>query len=215
MDPKVPKDAPHHLLVEGQDDLHSVIHLLRHHGVDWDTPDPQAPYIEDCKSIDRLLDAIEAGVRTYERLGILMDTDFPPTARWSQVQERLTRAGLTVPETLDRNGVIVAGLRPSWKVGVWLMPDNSEPGYLEHFLSLLIPEGDLCWPYAAEVTAEAKKRGAPFRDVAKMKARIHSWLAWREEPGLPFGTALTAKYLKADSPVARPFVSWFKRLFYE
>jgi hypothetical protein len=45
------------------------------------------------------------------------------------------------------------------------------------------------------------------------KARIHTWLSWQENPGLPFGTAITAAYLSHDSPEALKFVAWFKKLF--
>ena len=48
-------DSPYRLLVEGSDDLHSVIHLLKRHGFDWDDESTARPYVSDENGIDRLL----------------------------------------------------------------------------------------------------------------------------------------------------------------
>jgi hypothetical protein len=100
------------------------------------------------------------------------------------------------------------------RVGVWLMPDNREPGILEHFLAKLIPDGDGCWPHAEAATARARELGAPLAAKDAMKGILYTWLAWREEPGLPFGTALTARVLRHDSAEALAFVAWFNKLFF-
>ena len=55
--------------------------------------------------------------------------------------------------------------------------------------------------------------GALFSEPDKMKAILHAWLAWQEEPGCPYGTAIRAKYFGDDSPAATKFVAWFRRLF--
>jgi hypothetical protein len=39
------EDSPYRLLVEGSDDQHSVIHLLRRHGFDWDDKTTDRPYL--------------------------------------------------------------------------------------------------------------------------------------------------------------------------
>ena len=48
-----------------------------------------------------------------------------------------------------------------------------------------------------------------------MKGVLYTWLAWRDQPGLPFGTALTARIFAHDSAAALAFVGWFKKLFFE
>ena len=55
--------------------------------------------------------------------------------------------------------------------------------------------------------------GAEFAPQDQIKATLHTWLAWQKEPGLPYGTAIKAKYFGNNSPVAMDFVSWFKILF--
>ena len=100
------------------------------------------------------------------------------------------------------------------RVGVWLMPDNQRIGTLEDFLRTLVEDADSLLPHAQESTTQAKKtHGADFRDMDEQKAVLHAWLAWQEVPGLPYGTAIRARYFRQDSPVAERFVAWFRRLF--
>ena len=95
------------------------------------------------------------------------------------------------------------------------MPDNQRGGALEEFLQDLINEQDPMLPLAKTSTANAKAAGASFPDSKKSKAMLHTWLAWQEEPGLPYGVAIKAKYFGNDSPVAQAFVAWYKRVFRE
>jgi len=95
------------------------------------------------------------------------------------------------------------------------MPDNCRAGTLEDFLIDLVPKGDALWPYAREVTNEAHSRDGRFPDSAFNKAYLHSWLAWQENPGRPFGLGLKARYFRSDSQSACAFASWFRRLFFD
>lgn len=94
------------------------------------------------------------------------------------------------------------------------MPDKATPGTLENFVSWLVPDGDPCWEHADTTTVEARRLGASctaWRD--HLKSQLHTWLAWQEVPGNPFGTALKARTFRHDSDVALRFVDWFRRLF--
>jgi len=94
------------------------------------------------------------------------------------------------------------------------MPDNQNPGKLEDFLAVLIPPGDRCWPWAEQVTLKAREEyGATFSTLDSIKAQIHTWLAWQEEPGLPFGTAITAATFAHDAMLATLFVRWMTQLY--
>jgi hypothetical protein len=53
-----------------------------------------------------------------------------------------------------------------------------------------------------------------FSDVRAAKARIHTWLAWQEEPGKPFGQAISARYLDPNLPAANTFATWLQRTFF-
>jgi len=207
------ENSPYRLLVEGSDDQHSVIHLMKRHGIDWDDPKATLPHVHDCGGFDPLHDSLVVSAKSYERLGIIVDANSDIERRWTQVQDKLHTAGLALPEAPKEDGLIVPGIFDDWEVGVWIMPDNQAKGELEDFLGKLIPSGDQRWGYACEATQHAKEIGAAFSDKDRSKANLHTWLAWQKEPGRPFGTAITAKYFHVDSPEALRFVQWFKALF--
>jgi len=203
------------LLVEGKDDLHTVIHLLRRHGLDYDNPSQGLPYIHATDGYSPLLDALSVAAKSYKRLGVIIDADVDPKARWNEVRHRLKSVGIELPEASNAGGNVGAGIAGDWRVGVWLMPDNSQAGTLETFLSRLVPLGDASWPHAEASAKEAKRLGAKYPDKYFSKAHIHTWLSWQEEPGQPFGTAITSACFRTDTADALAFVAWFKRLFLE
>jgi len=207
------EDSPYRLLVEGPDDKHSVIHLMRRHGVDWDDATALLPCVHCCGGFDPLISSLGVWGKSYRRLGIMVDANADMARRWVQVRESLGRVGISVPESPEVCGTVFPGIYPDWKIGVWIMPDNQNAGELEDFLSKLVPPDDACWDYACEATSHAREIGARFPQKDFCKASIHTWLAWQEEPGLPFGTAITAKYFGVDSPEAMSFVQWFRELF--
>jgi hypothetical protein len=206
------EESPYRLLVEGLDDHHSVIHLVRRHDFDWDDETKVRPFIHNTGGIDKLLDEIPVTLKgTYERIGIVLDANSDPTTRWNQIRDRVKRAGVDLGESAEPNGTIVEG--PGSRIGVWLMPDNSSPGSLESFLGRLAPRTQPIWTYADGVTAEARRQGAPCREQDHAKSVLYTWLAWQEKPGLPFGTALKAGLFETDHEDALRFVAWFRRLF--
>ena len=211
------KKAKHRLIVEGRDDQHAVIHLLKRHGIEWDDPSEDIPFIEDANGVSNMLtpDSVSANLKNYRRVGWILDADIHPTDRWRSIRRLMESSGLSVTETPEPDGTIIEGLRSGSRVGVWLMPDNRSPGMLEDFLAKLVPATDTSWPLAEESTDQALELAAGIEVKDRSKGVIHAWLAWQKEPGLPLGTALTARILGHDSPESRSFVSWFKRLFIE
>lgn len=214
------RNSPYRMLVEGPDDKHAICNLLKRHGYDWDDNTVTRPYVEEAGGISELLDSTNrsADARTCLRLGVVLDADLNVTTRWEQVRGcfSASKIGIELPDSPASEGTIVEVQRPGLKLlrlGVWLMPDNQKAGILEDFLGKLVPAGDQCWAYADEVTSHARMRGSRLADKDHSKGRIHTWLAWQESPGLPFGTALTAWLLSHDSPEAIRFVGWFRRLF--
>ena len=93
------------------------------------------------------------------------------------------------------------------------MPDNRRDGTLERFLEDLVRENDKLLPHAKASTRGAKELGARFPEALLVKAELHAWLAWQDDPGLPYGSAIRARYFSHDSHAAKSFVIWFCRLF--
>ena len=209
-------DSKRRLDVEGTDDKFSVINLLTRHGVKWDGPDIRLPYVNPTGSVEKAVDALKAAPLSFERYGIVVDADTILEDRWAQIHDRLRQHGLDCPKQPNPSGTILTGLRPEWRLGIWLMPDNQNSGILEDFLAKLVPINDACWPYAQEATKIAQsKHGASLETKDLSKGSLYTWLAWQKKPGLPFGTALSAGMFNQDSQEALNFVRWFKRLFFE
>ncbi|MSR58233.1 MAG: hypothetical protein EXS05_11220 [Planctomycetaceae bacterium] len=205
------------LHVEGQDDDHSVKHLLRRHGIDIEakTSDSIYPVIHQVGSVEKLLEGIEIAVKTStERtIGFVLDADAPILSRWESVRQKLSDVGVEVPTELTPTGFI--GESPTYRsrVGVWLMPDNQSDGILEDFLLKLIDQNEKLIGYAINATDTATQHGATYRKVDRSKAVVHTWLAWQKEPGRPYGTAIRAEFFRHDTPCAIAFVQWFRRLY--
>ncbi|NOT01345.1 MAG: hypothetical protein HOP29_12035 [Phycisphaerales bacterium] len=204
------------LHVEGQDDLHTIVHLLERHGVGMD--DGVRPIdISPQGTLSNLIRRMPAAilVATDRPVGFVLDTDTTPKKRWGQVRERIKKTGAVAPDGCPTEGFI--GRVPDYPCdfGVWLMPDcKTDGGTLETLLRSLVPTKDRLWQHAESSTGDAKTAlGAKFRDQHQLKASMHCWLAWQEEPGLPFGTAIKANYFNDDSPQAMAFLRWLGKLF--
>ena len=212
------------LRVEGLDDRHALVHLLIRNGIDYEQRPWAAwlPSIEEVKGgKPEVLANMERLVRasSNKQIGFVLDADNSVKDTWSAIRSRLLQVGVDLPPALPIQGFVGESSEYRARVGVWLMPDNEQEGAhgegtLERFLETLVSEADPLLPYASEATQQAKtKHGAKYRDVDVRKAELHAWLAWQEEPGLPYGTAIKARYFRHDTPVATRFVAWFRRLF--
>lgn len=203
------------LLVEGKDDEHVIYAIRDSYGVDKDSFK-----IQDKQGIDNLFEGFEVnlieGSDANKCIGIVIDADTNLNSRWQKTVSVLTKAGYQeILPAPDKDGTIIKeDFKP--KVGVWIMPDNQIRGMLEDFLSFLVPEKDKVWEKAVECSAEVlEMEEETFSEIHLSKAQIHAYLAWQKEPGKPFGTSITAKYLQADNPQCEKFVEWLKRLFIE
>ncbi len=199
--------SPHVLLVEGKDDYHSVLALANHY---------QLPAFDIVAKdgINNLLEALPTHLKASDlkALGILVDADTDLPARWHSLHDILMRTGYLLPERPDIRGTVVR-CPDLPAVGIWLMPNNQFPGILEDFVAGLVPVGDALWRYAQHCVDAIPVEDRRFPEERVAKARIHTWLAWQEEPGKPIGQAITARYLDPTATGAAMFVDWMRRLF--
>lgn len=206
-----PRNHPCQLRVEGRDDLFAVATLLERHGLDY-SKTPWSPYIAESDGVEGLLEVMSVDVKgSTPRLGFVLDADASVGARWTQIRERCGAAGVELEEFPAASGTVVrVGSR---RLGFWLMPNNSSSGAIEDFLERLVPSTDTIWPLAKDCTSSAIEAGAPLGPGQAAKGRLHTWLAWQKRPGMPFGTALTAKVLDSDAADAMRFLDWVRALF--
>lgn len=214
------------LHVEGGDDMHAIRHLLIRHGIDYDH-DPWPAWIPSIDAVSGAKDAIlnsetvetAVSLSTGRSVGFVLDADSSVEDRWRAISNRLWQAGVVPTATIPADGFVGDSTEYRARVGVWLMPDNQQEGEhgegtLERFLETLVREADPLLPYAREATRRAKTdHGASYSDGDVRKAVPHAWLAWQQEPGLPYGTAIKARYFRHDSPMAESFVAWFRLVF--
>ena len=202
------------LHVEGKDDYHALSHLLATRRLN--TTAPWFPEIKETGGVDGLLNSVDIAVRfgTGHAVGFVLDANASPNDRWRAVASRLASVGLTPPADLPAQGYVDFCQSFQTRTGVWLMPDNRREGALEDFLLDLINPTDPLLTHARGATAHAKALGAAFPGNATRKAELRAWLAWCEEPGLPYGSALRAGYFRHDSPDSEAFVVWFRELFH-
>jgi hypothetical protein len=197
------------ILVEGKDDEKVFCALLDHHSI------PKIYRVKDKRGITNLLNTLDVELLAsdLERLGIILDADADIAARWQSLRNILSNSGYAnIPTAPEADGTIVTELgRPV--IGVWIMPDNDLPGMLEHFVKFLVPVGDKLWEKTTRCIDEIPDHDRLFAKQHLIKAQLHTWLAWQEEPGAPLGLAITKRYLDADANHAQRFVRWVRRLF--
>ena len=210
------------LFVEGNDDLHAIKHLLLRHGVDCRQINVEikrgasdADAGAGAGGVHRVLEAMHTAIMTSagRSVGFVLDADEVAQDRWRAVCGRIEGVGVSLPNDIPGGGFVAEAEHYKARFGVWLMPDNQRSGALEEFLQDLVETKDELLSIARESTRRAKQRGAKFHDTARSKAVLHAWLAWQERPGLPYGSAIAARYFNHDSSAALAFVDWFKRVF--
>ena len=198
------------LYVEGKDDENALAHLLVRHGFPWSIRENVVASGDREKVLRAIRVSVPAG--TGKSLGFVLDANGDPGGTWQSVVSRLASVGVQVPRAIPASGFVGESKEFAARVGVWIMPDNQRSGALEDFLKDLIRQGDRLIAHAEDSTGEARMRGARFGESSTKKAVLHAWLAWQKTPGLPYGSAIRARYLRIDSEAARQFVAWFGHL---
>jgi len=215
------KPHKHLLLVEGEEDKRVLPQLLEKCSIPWGEKNERDKWPADIiegGGIERLLEAgvIEGYLKSpgLEALGVIVDANSNPIARWQSIRSRAIGSMPTIPEHLPGDGLIMEnnyGLR----FGLWIMPDCSSRGMLETFLSLFINDQTATlWDYLKTHCNFAKlNHHAPFKDNHRDKALIHAWLALQNPPGQQLHSAIIQNILKPNSPYADSFLNWFRKLY--
>ena len=92
------------------------------------------------------------------------------------------------------------------------MPDNQSPGELEDFVAQMIPGGDPVWPLSQNYIEGIPAGDRKFASGKTLRAKIHAWLAAREDPR-QMGLAIRTRDLDINGAVCTRFTNWLTRLF--
>lgn len=211
------KHHPNILMVEGNDDKHSVIELMGFH-TDWPDDKNKCPvYVEVANGVeeilaDRFLDVWLRSPR-LQVFGILLDEDDTVGGRYQRIRQLCSPQIGSMPNTMPHEGLILEN-DDAPRFGVWIMPDNASLGDLETFLRDLIPsKEEPIWKFACEAVTHARHLGAGCREAHLSKSYLYTWLALQDPPGQSPGRALTQKQLDPCAAYCKPFVAWFKKLY--
>jgi hypothetical protein len=213
------------ILVEGSDDLHFVRHFLK--AQDFEDAGERAVnerfvivhrptggriLLREMGGYEKLASGLARELRipgNLKRLAVIVDADSDADARWRSISDRIQAVGYGALEP-DPHGAIISP--PDLPIfGLWVMPDNQRRGYREDFFACLIAPDDRLWPLAQRVVDEipqADRRQPPIRDS---QAKVHTWLAWQEEPGTRLSLAFTRGYVNPHCAEARQFADWVMR----
>ncbi len=204
------------LLFEGPDDMHVVRNLLfnhKHEGKPLCDQFGKNDY-KVKEGIDNLIGTLSEELKATDlgSLGIILDADTNVASQWARVTRILDEHGCrSVPAAPSTGGTVIE-TTDGKKIGIWVMPDNKSAGALEDFVGKLIAEGDTLWPKAQADVNSIPKADRRFKETYLVKAHVHTWLAWQEEPGTRMGETFKKKYLDPNHPQAAAFVNWIRRL---
>lgn len=211
------------LIVEGNDAI-ALTKICMQHGLNppkgYSTAQKfKREFVKSANGIDKIKTILveELQSPSVTRIGVIVDADdIGAEARFNRLKsiiEDTLNISFPADATTTQQGF---GYQVSTNlfIGIWIMPDNKNNGYLEHFISNLIPFDDQTWIFANQKTKELQEKVfCNFTSVKQQKAVLHTYLAWQKNPGLPMGSALQAKYINAKSKSAIHFVEWFKTTF--
>ena len=158
------------------------------------------------------IDIVEPNLKIY---GIVVDADEAINTRWESIKDCIGWGGILLPNTPCRYGVIKDGIvketNRRLRIGVWLMPDNINPGELEDFVADMIPNGDPVWPKSQSYIDGIPQVHRKFKRKVQ-RAKVHAWLSARKNPRY-MGQAIYDGDLDVNRGLCKRFVAWLTELF--
>jgi hypothetical protein len=147
---------------------------------------------------------VRPGYQSLASIGITRDTDSSVAQDFQSICGYLQSSGFVVPA---RAGLFGTGTP---KVGVFLMPNNSDAGMLED-LCLASVQGDGSAPCLDEFF-KCVRQQAGRQTAEQSKARMHAWLASQIKPDLRLGEAAKQSLFPWDAPVFQDLKQFLQNL---
>lgn len=220
------------LIVEGGSDKDFIKEFLRIESLDIDLiiEVATAPEIDNSishtskqavfQSLTTVVKQLNDGRLT--RIGVLIDMDYTldsltPIKQQNihQLSKALNPHGFVLRhQTSDAQGLFFDNNDFDNPLGVWMMPDNEQEGYLEHWI-----KGTIRHPQQSHFT-KAKQfiesfDPPYFKPTATVKAEIYTWLAIQPKPSQDLSRCLSPKYdlLDKNAPSYQNFRNWLLTTF--
>lgn len=84
---------------------------------------------------------------------------------------------------------------------------------LEDFMMSIIPEdNDLLNEAETVIAGLEQKNIQKYKHVHRAKAKLHTWLAWHDEPGDSINVAIRKNLFSRDKELVNAFRTWIMEL---
>lgn len=216
-----------HLIVEAESDKSFIQAFLRHEklnlqlNIDVATPQDFESTAYTTKQavfqqLPRLVKLLETGQVSH--IGILVDMDFTDktdikTQNLRQISERLNPLGFHQRQQQNNNsGFYFENSDYDNPIGVWLMPNNQDEGYLETWVKMAMSSDQQS--HFTQIENFIQSLGTShFKNpvIAMDKARIFTWLSTQTKPTQDLSKSL--ELIAANNPVYQNFKHWLVTTF--
>lgn len=216
-----------HLIVEAESDKSFIQAFLRHEklnlqlNIDVATPQDFESTTYTTKQavfqqLPRLVKLLETGQVSH--IGILVDMDFTDktdikTQNLRQISERLNPLGFHQRQQQNNNsGFYFENSDYDNPIGVWLMPNNQDEGYLETWVKMAMSSDQQS--HFTQIENFIQSLGTShFKNpvIAMDKARIFTWLSTQTKPTQDLSKSL--ELIAASNPVYQNFKHWLVTTF--
>lgn len=200
------------LLVEGRSEENAIREFYKQ----WDTNINFN--INNEGSITKLKTSFKMHLKSsnvLRKLWVIIDADISYACAWQSIRDILERSGkYNPPKQLCTMGLILKPIDENdLIVGVWIMPNNQDIGMLEDFMMRIIPEeNELLCEAEIAITNLEKKNIQKYKSVHRAKAKLHTWLAWHDEPGDSVNVAIKKNLFSQDKELINAFKGWIMEL---
>ena len=216
-----------HLIVEAESDKSFIQAFLRHEklnlqlNIDVATPQDFESTAYTTKQavfqqLPRLVKLLETGQVSH--IGILVDMDFTDKTdiknqNLRQISERLNPLGFHQRQQQNDNlGFYFENSDYDNPIGVWLMPNNQNEGYLETWVKMAMSSDQQS--HFTQIENFIQSLGTShFKNpvIAMDKARIFTWLSTQTKPTQDLSKSL--ELIAASNPVYQNFKHWLVTTF--
>ena len=216
-----------HLIVEAESDKSFIQAFLRHEklnlqlNIDVATPQDFESTTYTTKQavfqqLPRLVKLLETGQVSH--IGILVDMDFTDktdikSQNLRQISERLNPLGFHQRQQQNNNsGFYFENSDYDNPIGVWLMPNNEDEGYLETWVKMAMSSDQQSHFTQIENFIQSLGTSHFKNPVTAMdKARIFTWLSTQTKPTQDLSKSL--ELIAAKNPVYQNFKHWLVTTF--
>lgn len=213
------------LIVEGFNDELFFSKFCAYHGYDVHVkvqkPSSIAPGNYDTKQgVLRLLQVYIKllAPNSLEKLGIIVDADYTSSGggvsrTLEQIHEKIKDQGYTSPaQQLSDTSYYFEKDDKSIGLHVWIMPNNLDEGYLEHWITNNISDDEKIYFDKINNLVDnfsEKRTGATHLT----KAKIQVWLACQGKPSQDMRNIIQNQYLNENKKQYLNFKSWLNSTF--